>query len=105
MEWPSDQGSLEAAHSDGYPDDVKVKIVFLEIKTGKTRLDKRQRLIRQVVEAGDVYFKEHRIQLGEASLAARAVTASASNELTVGSVPDEEVGELGIGLGGIYFDD
>lgn len=41
-------------------DDIQ-KIVLVEIKTGKSRLSKRQKQIKEVVERGDVEFLEYRI--------------------------------------------
>ncbi len=45
---------------DGLSEDALDRIVFLEIKTGKSRLTKRQRMIAQVVREGEVGYMTYR---------------------------------------------
>lgn len=37
------------------------KVVFIEVKTGKSRLSRRERQLRDVIDAGEVYWEELRV--------------------------------------------
>ena len=68
---------LEAAKSGaGSPDDIE--IVFLEVKTGKARVDSDQRLIRAATEAGRVRFEVFRFR-PELEMAGLEVDAPAAS--------------------------
>jgi len=37
------------------------QVIFVEVKTGKSRLSRRERQLRDVIEAGEVYWEEVRV--------------------------------------------
>jgi len=49
---------------NGYSDGQTEEVILLEIKTGKSRLSKRERDIKKVVEKGKVSFIEVNIDEG-----------------------------------------
>jgi len=51
-----------------HEDDVK-KIVFLEVKTGKSKLNKREKSLKEAVERKKVYWMEKRIDTDESEIA------------------------------------
>jgi len=46
---------------DGLSEGALDKIVLVEVKTGLSRLSKRERQVRDVVDAGEVFWKELRL--------------------------------------------
>lgn len=50
-----------------HKEDIK-QIVFMEVKTGNSRLNGRQKQIKEVIEAGKVIFKELRIKTKRVTL-------------------------------------
>jgi len=37
------------------------RVIFIEVKTGRSRLSRRERQLRDVIDAGEVYWKEIRV--------------------------------------------
>jgi predicted Holliday junction resolvase-like endonuclease len=75
---------LEEATQDHFPPGAQVEIIFLDVKTGKSPVSRRQRLIREAVEAGRVRFEVARFQPEDAA----AAIARADEEITF---TDEEL--------------
>jgi predicted Holliday junction resolvase-like endonuclease len=62
--WPYDPNNFRFLGNpcDGVSFNLNTgKIVFVEIKTGKSKLSKSQRRIRELVQQGEVYFATFRI--------------------------------------------
>lgn len=51
--------------ADGNVDIEDVQLIIAEVKTGNARLNQRQKIIKQVIENGQVSFKELRIRYCE----------------------------------------
>jgi len=57
----------KSMHFQGNPIDFLVydldqaEIIFLEVKTGKSKLSKRQKTIKNIIKAGKVYYEEIRV--------------------------------------------
>lgn len=49
-------GPIDFVIFEGLDDGDVERILFLDIKTGSAELNKRQRQVRRVIRAGDVYF-------------------------------------------------
>ena len=67
--WPYDPNNFRFLGSpvDGiqYNDDA---VIFVEIKTGGSRLSKSQKSVKELVKAGKVYFETFRIDCNGAKL-------------------------------------
>jgi predicted Holliday junction resolvase-like endonuclease len=63
---------LEAATAAHCPPGAQVEIIFLDVKTGSARVEARQRLIREAIEAGRVGFAVHRFRVEDAVVAPEA---------------------------------
>lgn len=50
---------------DGLHQDNVEKIIFLEVKTGKSKLNKREKSLKDAVEKKKIYWKEYRIDTSE----------------------------------------
>lgn len=63
--FPNDNNDIKDLNFLGNPIDYvlwgKNKIVFIEVKSGKSRLSKKQRKIRKLIREGKVEFIIHRI--------------------------------------------
>lgn len=44
------------------------EIIFMEVKTGRSRLNKRQKSIKECIERGDVKFEEYRVETSKVVL-------------------------------------
>ncbi len=75
---------LEEATQDHFPPGAQVQIIFLDVKTGKSPVSRRQRLIRDAIEAGRVRFEVARFRPEDAA----AAIAAADEEITF---TDEEL--------------
>jgi predicted Holliday junction resolvase-like endonuclease len=82
---------LEDATQNHFPPGAQVEIIFVDVKTGKGRVEPRQRLIRDAVNAGRVRFEVFRPRPEDL---AAALTVSDEGDALVGA---ELKGELAIG--------
>lgn len=46
---------------EGLTEGELLRVVFIEVKTGKSRLTRRERQLRDVIDAGEVYHEELRL--------------------------------------------
>ena len=82
---------LEAATAAHCPPGAQVEIVFLDVKTGGARVEARQRLIREAIEAGKVRFAVHRFRAEDAAavIGAQKMELAEQDMNSLELVPDE----------------